>query len=263
MATWAKIKIWYKIILGITGSSLTATSTDSGIDFNVNNIFNFREIDFWKAANTITPMYITLDCGSDKTADYLAIIGHNLNTIGATITLQYSNDDFTGDINDAFVGEAPIADTVYLKEFPTKTDRYWRLKITGVLTDVPFLAICVWGEGTELDLASTAFDPTSGKIIANVSKSGGGYITGIQEKFRERKMDVNFDDADDTLYGKILDLHRNHGLKNFFIAYDLNNKPDDIFLMMKQAELDAPYNENGIGRNITLNLTGREEIING
>src|SRR3990172_13005583 len=111
MATWAKFKFFYDTMLGSTGSSLVATTTATG-DYLAAYIYNMLETNMWKAANTTTPMYLTYDAGSGntKTADYLAIIGHNLNTIGASTTHQYSTDNFTAHINNTFTGEAPASD---------------------------------------------------------------------------------------------------------------------------------------------------------
>lgn len=89
---WSAPNIFYKHEL----SNLVASSTDATGDFDVAYLLNRLEIDFWKAANTTVPMYIDFDAGIGKTitSDYLAISGHNLNTIGATIVLQCSFYNF-------------------------------------------------------------------------------------------------------------------------------------------------------------------------
>jgi hypothetical protein len=260
MALWAKLKIFYKTALGSIGSTLVASTTETDNDYDVSYLHNFKESDFWKSNDTAVPMYITLNAGIPVSVDYLAILGHNLNTIGATITLQYSIDNFAADINDIFVAEAPTADTVYLKEFDTQSKQYWRLKITGSLSAVPYMAICVWGESTELDYSSTPFDPDSRDKKATVNLSHGGYVTGVHEKYTERSLTLTFDDAIAALYTKIDDLYTNHGFKNFFIAPDLTNSPTKIYLMYMSDKFDAPYTANGLYRSITvMKLKGRQE----
>src|SRR3972149_554631 len=144
---WAKPRFYYS-----TMGWQTASSTATG-DYSVAYLFNWLETNMWKAANTTVPMYVTYDSGSGNTTspDYLIILGHNLKTIGATIVLQYSTDNFASDINDAFTAFAPTADTVILKEFTAVAKRYWRLKITGTVSAAPYMTLFVSGSKIELD----------------------------------------------------------------------------------------------------------------
>src|SRR3990172_5344111 len=199
--TWAKPKIYYDTMLGSFGSALTASSIAAG-DYSVNYLYNWIEVNSWKAANATAPMYITYDAGAGNTkqADYLAILGHNLNTIGATIVLQYSTDNFAADINDVFTAFAPSAGTVILKEFTAVTKRYWRLKITGTLSAAPYMTLCVSGSKIELDYATASFDPYQQEVKATTNITQGGYVAGIHTQYTERKLDLKFNDADSTLY---------------------------------------------------------------
>ncbi len=262
MATWAKVKFFWDTMLGSAGSTFSATSTKAMGDYDADYLHNWLETNLWKSANTTTPMYITYDAGSGNTkqADYLVILGHNLNTIGATVTLQYSTDNFAADINDAFTPQAPSADTVYLKEFTDPgAKRYWRLKITGTLSAVPFMALCVWGETTELDYASASFDPYAESVKANVGTSYGGYTTGIHTQYSQRQLSLIFNDADSTLYSKVGNWWEVHGLKNMFVAWETANNPSDVFLMRPKESFNNPFNATGLYRNVTIALTGRKE----
>jgi len=259
MAVWAKIRMYYKTMLGSSGSSISATSTAAG-DYSINYIYNWLETNFWKSANTTTPMYISYDAGSGntKTADYLAIIGHNLKTCGATIGLQYSSDDTT--YYDCFTAFAVIDDKVILKEFTSPgVYQYWRLAITGTLSVVPFIAICVWGDKTELDYATASFDPHEQNIKANIGLSQGGYVTGVHISYVTRELDLKFNDSDSTFYDKIKAWWDNHGIKNFFIAWDITNNPTEVYLMRAKEKISNPFNQTGIMRDINLSLTGRKE----
>lgn len=260
MATWAKIKFFWDTMLGSTGSSLTATSTASG--YSVNSIYNMLETTLWKSAVTTNPQYITLDLGVGNTAaaDYLAIIGHNLFTIGASITLQYSTDNFSADINDAFTGFAPASDAALVKEFTAPAaKRYWRLKISGTLSAAPYITVCIWGMKTELDYASASFDPQEQEDQLTVNKSYGGYVAGIHVAHTKRSMRLNFEDCDDTLYGKLNDWYENHGLQNFFVAWKTANSLSDVFLMRREGVRHWPLVNGGAYRDIVLSLTGRKE----
>lgn len=63
MSTWAKIKFYHNSILEKSGVTITATSTESSGDYDVDYLTNSLEINSWKAANTIDPMYISVDLG--------------------------------------------------------------------------------------------------------------------------------------------------------------------------------------------------------
>ncbi|MEE9614857.1 MAG: hypothetical protein V3W31_07930 [Thermodesulfobacteriota bacterium] len=264
MATWSKVKFYYDTMLGSSGSTLTATSTESTGDYDADYIHNWLETNMWKAEDVglADPQYITYDAGAGNTkqADYLAILGHNMNTAGATVTLQYSTDNFAADINDAFTGEAPSADTVYLKEFTDPgAKRYWRLKISGHGSTTPYMAVCVWGRKTELDYATASFDPYEQETKAKVGVSYGGYVTGIHTQYTERELRFRFDDSDAALYSKIKAWHDDHGLKNFFVAWESANNPADVWLMRPSTRFRNPFNRTGLMRDVTIQLTGRKE----
>ena len=269
MATWGKVKFLYETMLGSIGSTLTADSTESG-DYNVDYLFNMLETNYWKSANTTDPQYITYDAGVGNTmsADYLIIQGHNLNTASATVTLQYSTDNFSGDINDIFTAEMPSSDKTYFKLFTTQDKRYWRIKISGAPSVAPFMALCIWGDKTVLDYASVSFDPQAQEAKANVNITQGGYVAGIHNKYIERVLDLRFEDVvtpddwgsdTDNIYNKIFTWWENHGLKNLFISVDHVNREDDIFLMRPDFQFNNPMQAGGAYRNVSLRFRGRKE----
>lgn len=262
MTEWAKIKFFWDQILNNEGSSLVADSTDTMADYDVDYLFNIMETNFWRSASTTDPQYITLDLGvsGDADADYLAILGHNLNTIGAIVTLQYSNDNFSGDINDAFTGEAPAADTVYLKRFTAPSaQRYWRLKLSDTMSAAPFMAICIWGEETELDWVQTAFDPHAETVVANRTVSYAGFITGTHIRHTERTLQLSWNEVESALYDKVRAWWDGSGLNNFFVAWDVTNNASDVYLMRPDMTFNAPFSGKGDLRNITIRLKGRKE----
>lgn len=258
---WSRIKFYYDSIPGAPGSVIVATTEEAGSP--VENIYSMTEVNRWSATNTASPHYVTVDLGAGnpaRSADYLAIIGHNLKTIGAAVTLQYSADNFAADVNDSFTPETAGADAVYLKEFTqTAAKRYWRLKITGTLTAAPCMAICIWGNRTELDYASSSFDPHAQDVKANVNISYGGYVTGVHTMYTERSMSLKFEDADPALYNKIKTWRETSGLNNFFVAWERTNSPSDIYLMRPDPRFENPLKNGGLYRDITINLKGRKE----
>src|SRR3990172_2311955 len=163
---------------------LTADSEATG--YEAAYLLNRLETNYWLSGSTAT-QYLT-DTGSagdGADVDYLVLYSHNLHTAGATVTLQYSSDNFAADVHDAFTGEIPAGDAIYFKTFALIHADYWRLKISGA-TSAPKITIGYWGMATELDYCTTSFDPNAQKDNAIVNRSETGYVLGVYTTFTER-----------------------------------------------------------------------------
>lgn len=258
MAAWAKVKFFWETMLGSAFSTLTASTTAPG-NFSVDNIHNMLETNMWMAGQPDGPHYISYDAGPGylKQADYLAVIGHNLNTTGASVTLQYCSDGIN--YSDALVPFSPGTDKAFLREFANPgAYRFWRLRIIGT-SAAPYLTICVWGRKTELDYATASFDPYEEERKASVNLSYGGYLAGSHTHYTERSVALRFDDADGLMYGKVREWWEGNGLRNFFLAWESANNPEDIFLMRPDIRFSNPLKAGGAARDITIGLTGRKE----
>lgn len=256
MAGWAKIKFFWKTMLGSAGSTLGASSTLAG--FDVAHIHNMLETNMWAAAETAGPHYITFDAGESAAAeaDYIAVSGHNLSA-GAAVTLQYSSGGQA--YADAFTPFTPASSRSFVKEFANPgAYRFWRLRLDNT-TAAPFLSVCIWGTGTELDYATAAFDPYGQEVKGSVNLSQGGYMTGTHTHYTERSIPLRFEDADPALYGKISDWWECSGLKNFFILWEPSGHPEEVFLMRPEPRFSNPFKAGGSRRDISINLTGRKE----
>lgn len=157
--------------------------------------------------------------------------------VGASVT----GDDFTDLIT------SPIS------------KRYWRLRFTGH-SAAPEAAICIWGNKTELKYAMP-FDPCEEEIKATVVKGPTGYVLGVHNQYRERRMDLKFSNVDSSAYQKLKEWWEGNGLKNFFVAWDKGNHPDDVFLMMPDPRFRNPFIHGGTRREVNVTLTGRREDI--
>jgi len=259
MATWNKIRFYYQTMLGSTSSTLTATSTLAGTA--VANIYNMLEGDRWEATDATSPQYLTFNGGGINTydADYLAVIGHNLASIGATIALEHSTTGAWAGEEVVAVTYTPSADTVILQELTAPGAKgHWRLKISGQ-SAAPYMAICIWGLKTELDYARASYDPYGEDVKANVNISASGYLLGIHRQWSERSMTLEFPDSDSTLYTTVKTWWDAVGLNNFFVAWDLANNPNDVWLMHADQQFRNPLTNGGAFRDITIKLKGRKE----
>lgn len=257
---WAKVKFFYETMLGSAGSTFTAASTAVG-DYSVEYLYNMLETNMWLSADASSPQYITYDAGAGNvmTADYLAIIGHNLKSAGAAIKLQYSDDAFSAHAWDAFAAFVPVTDGAVLKEFQSPgAYRHWRLVIIGAAL-APYMTIAIWGNATELDYATASFDPHGVEIKASVNFSYAGCVTGVHARYAERSMTLVFNDADADLYDRIKQWWETNGLRNFFVAWENVNSPSDVWLMRPDARFLNPLKAGGLYRDISIELRGRKE----
>ena len=67
----------------------TATTTDSGDEFDAAHLNDYRTYTYWKASKSST-CYLYIDAGASDTADTLGIVSHNLGTVGATVSVESS-----------------------------------------------------------------------------------------------------------------------------------------------------------------------------
>lgn len=257
MADWAKIKFYWRSVLGLQGSSLEASSTFDGT--SVINILNMLETSLWQAAEASGTHYITFDSGEGMAheADYIAVSGQNFASAGALVSLQYSND---GDsYSDALTPFTPTSDRAFVREFASPgAFRYWRLALSGS-TVPPFIYIAALGMKTELDYASASFDPNEQEVKAAVNLSNGGYLAGAHARYVERSMTIRFDDADEALYAKVKEWWEENRARNFFVAWESTCHPEEVFLMRPSEKFSNPLKAGGAVRDIVISLTGRKE----
>lgn len=121
------IKLVYRNIL----ENSTVTVTSENTSFPKYRLYDRDIGKLFKGNSTPTNFYITLDQGAVVTyeVDRLFIpAGHNLDTL--VIKLQYSTDNFAGDVHDALSWTQSGAGLID-KEFTGQNKRYWRLNIAS------------------------------------------------------------------------------------------------------------------------------------
>jgi len=249
---WAKVKFFYDYSVLM---ELTATYENG--NYPVENMLNRLEGNYY-LSSSLNTQYITDtgSAGNNQTVDYIALYGHNLFSAGATLTLQYSSDNFSADINDAFTGETPTTDDYYLKEFDSITDDYWRLKITGA-TSFPKITIGYWGEATELDWCNVSFDPNSLTDKTIVNRTATGFVTGLYDTFQERSQNFIWNQMEPDIYEKLNTWRLAVGRQNFLTGWDTTDHPTEIYLMYWDGVWNNPFSDGGRYRNVNIKLIGR------
>lgn len=209
----------------------TPTATDTASGYNVLNIIDYKTYTLWKAASVGTK-YITVDCGSDKSADALGIISHNLYTANATISVESSTDNFAANVTERLAGFIPTSNNAFLKPFTSATDRYWRIKIVTAAV-VPYLAIAMLGEKLLFPYApDVPYIPYSEGIEVESSKSKGGNLLGSIVQYKPIEISARFSTLTRTwVINTFKPFWDNHAsdLKPFFYVWDNDIYPQFCF----------------------------------
>ena len=261
---WGKPTVYYDHSL----SGLTATGSATG--HLVANIIDRLENNYWLSDDDGGQNDICYDSGSSEgyTADYFAINGHNFANVGATVKLEYSDTlDLSTPANAGTeagsIASIPDEDnTPFVVEFTSVSARYWRLRIeqTSVIGDeFPKITNGYWGEKTELDYATSGFDPNTSKYDDLVNISQTGILLGIHKKQRIRRFSFSIREAESEIFDKAEMLFETVGLEPFFVCWNYVNNSSDCYYMRSDSGIfTAPHViGNGGYRNLNFNFIGR------
>lgn len=233
--------------------ALAASSTAAG-DYAVANLIDWRPYTWWKP--DVLPAVVDVDCGSARSADYLAVYGHMLGTSGSTLNLQAA-DDAAFSINSIVAASiAPADDRPFVVTFTTVTRRYWRLYIdNGVASP---LAVVAAGQRLTLPRRLRAgFDPTSRTPQGKFNRSMKGHPLGSVTDFEEwsdllRWRNVRWDWIRAT-WQPAWDAH----LKNlpWLFAWDPTDHPSELYLVDSSRGYKTPIG-NGTFADLELQVRG-------
>ena len=254
----SKLKFFWNNMLESTGSTMNAPTTNSTGDYSIDYIHNWLEVNSWKERSTgiSTIRAINFDAGVGNVypADYVVILGHNLN--GSTLTVNASSDNFVS--SSTLVDMVVNTTGAILAEFTSPgAFRYWRIVFSRSTATETFISILSLGTKTELDYIQAPFDPYGQEIMANVNLSQGGYVTGIHTKYTERQLSINLSNQSTGIYTSVKTWFETHGPKNFIVAWDSTGSSADVWLVRPDLKFDNPINSDHL-RDIRIELTGRK-----
>lgn len=250
--SWAKPTLYYAKYF----SSQVATSTATG--FDVANLIDMKEGTKWKATGTSDQFITATPPGGTQKTNYFMIVGHNLNTVQATVDFQYSSDNFSGDINSSITPFIPDDDKIIVREITEIEQIDQRVKFSG-MSGAPFAAIIIWGEKAVLDYATVNFDPNSQIDHSTVSVTSTGYVSDINNRWTERRVKVIMHDVDDDCYQILDQWWENSFRNNFGFGWEVSEHSSEIYLMRPLSTFRNPLTNQGLSRTITLDLVGRKE----
>lgn len=227
--------IAYKSMLRETTTTITDPGTASG--YAIGDIKDLRSFKIWKSSTTVKPINIDIDVGAgNATADYIALVNHNLFTLGATVEV------LSGAASPAATQRlAPwtvTEDTVSYKGFTVAAaQRYWRIQITTAAASfatAPFIGECFLGMKTALpEYLRADFDPFFDGIEIAGSRSEGGHYLGGTTRGHTHRGTIGFGAAGGVRTAFTSDL-------NAFIDYANLRKPFFFVVDTADTDFDSP-----------------------
>lgn len=159
----------------------TPSATDTAAGYDVLNIRDLRTYTAWQAASAGTK-YVSVDAGEPKPCDALAIVGHNLGTAAASVSVESSPDG--SDWTERLAAFTPATDLPFLKVFTQTTARHWRMRIVTAAV-APQIAVALLGGRIEFPFPpESPHTPEQIRIEAESSRSKAGHLLGTTVRFR-------------------------------------------------------------------------------
>ncbi len=247
-----------------TTGTPTATDTDSGSAYDAANINDYRTYTTWKAASSGTK-YLYIDAGASDTADTLGVISHNMNTVGATVSVEYSaTGAWAGEEVEALAGFAPTDDKAILKTFNSASGQYWRVKLLNTLAAAE-IGVVFLGERMDMpERVKARFVPELIKIVSDTQKSKAGNILGSVVLHKPYTIKAEWNGLTysfvNTTYRTFWEDHASE-LKPFFWAHDIGTFPAEIkyVTVPQNARLERPLLFNDRVESLVLTMEGKHE----
>lgn len=239
--------------------TITASSTATGYD--ARNLTDLRAFTYWRSASG-TPHTLTIDCGSAKSADTLAVALHNLFSRSASVEVRGSTDNFAASNVSVMAAFTPASDNLIYQHFTATSFRYWRIIFTGL--DV-FVAIAVLGTRFTFDAQIEGeYIPAVDrpKNVIEITRNGDVTASTTMVRSLECGLRLGFmlDSSFRTTFKAAWDAHLSL-CKPFFFAPDYTNNPRDVFFYRVKpgAEIQTGYNMQNM-RAVVLPMVGIESF---
>jgi hypothetical protein len=257
----------YPIILYdniLIGSSLSAAASVAG--YSIDNLDDYRSYTYWQAASSGT-VRIFVHCTAARGANTLGIVGHDVFSKNATISVQHfsSNSATDADWATALAGFVPTDDYALMKAITPSTDLWW--KITIQCSTMVNIACILLGNKLQFpSMPQVPLQPYSIGVEAETNQSKTGHILGSVIRYRPlgishrmAPVESNYPWFTSTYWNFWL----NHGseMKPFLYAMDLDSYPDDVFWtrLADDSAYSLPMEMAGRVEAFTLNLVGMLE----
>lgn len=239
----------------------TATDTATGSD--VRFACDERAYTPWVAASAGVK-YLTVDCGSSKYADCLAIIGHNFATGGIAVSVESSANGSSW--TERMAPGVPATDRAVMGLFDRVSARYWRVKL-GTGSAVPRIGeIAIGARLTFPEPPTAPFIPYTERIQAESTLGKAGHILGSVVHYKGLKISPRWTNQDRAwvlaTFRPFWDQHASN-LRPFFWSWDLEIFPTHVYFVTVDpgARYATPLSISTMVDDLQLDLVGVKELV--
>ncbi len=138
-------RIGYQSVVQLADTQVTASTQAAG--FEADALKEHTTYDRWRASNS-DDATISIATPEAVSANYVGIAGHNLGSVGATVSIEHSADGTTWSLVEA----VQASDNSALMILFAEVKGFWRLRLTG-MTATPTIAVLYLGEALAMQRA--------------------------------------------------------------------------------------------------------------
>jgi hypothetical protein len=195
------------------------------------------------------------------TADTLAIVGHNLFTALAVVSVESSTDEVTW--TERLAGFTPTSDKALLVKFTASaTAVHWRVVI-ATSSVAAQIAVCLLGTRMDFErFPSGNFDPAPEKLNGVAARSKMGHMVGATLQNIGIEIRADFKSLTpawiEATFRPAWDDHLSL-LKPFFFAWDTANHPADVYFVSIPEGFDLRMPFDPFRRSLSLIMEGIKE----
>jgi hypothetical protein len=241
----------------------TPAVTDEATGYPKALLTDDRAYTAWKAASTGIK-YITVDCASAKSADAVAIIGHNFDTAGIAISVESSDNGSSW--TERMAPGVPDQDRAVLGIFTRVSARYWRVKLANGSV-APRIGELKLGARLTFPYPPDApYTPYTETIQADTTLGKTGNILGSVVRYKSLSIRPTFSNCDRTWalgdFYRFWSLHASK-LRPFFWIWDLEYFPQHCFFVTvsERGTYGTPLSILPFVDRLALDLVGVQETV--
>lgn len=212
--------------------------------------------DAWKASATGTN-WLRVSLASADYCSYGALASHNLGTIGATVTFQYSTDGGTtwSNLADPFV---PANDAPLMITFDQTLAAEFRVLLDS--TSIPYIGVVQMGAllrcPSGVNVGFAPMNMSRDNRVTN-STTEGGHFVGRSLIRRGASGNIDLSLLDPDWVRDYWDAFADHAeLKPFFFAWSPVNHPAEVVYCWTDGRIRTPEYHKAKFMRVSVNLKG-------
>jgi hypothetical protein len=241
----------------------TPTATDTSTGYSVLSLCDDRAYTIWKAASTGVK-YLTVDCGSAKGADAVAMIGHNLQTAGIAVSVESSTDN--ANWTERVAPGVPDLDRAFLGVFDRVSARYWRVKLANGTVAPQIGELWLGCRMTFPKAMDQPYTPYTETVKSETAIGKTGSVLGSVLRYKPLAISCRWTNLPRTfVHGDFQAFWREHASKHrpFWWVADIGTFPQHCFFVTitDRASYATPMSIVTYVKTLSLDMTGVQETV--